>query len=115
MVVVQQAHHVCVMCFTAYLRVCASYRAFCVFQDSLFVNDLPEVISSDSRRLGFCYCNKFFVKYLRTLNRNTKSAILVVPYVRRHLQHTFTLPTIEINEVFKVKNGTNYGWSIWYW
>ncbi len=48
-------HYVCVMCFTACLKECASYRAFCVFQDSLFMNDLPEVLSSgleQTRHLG---------------------------------------------------------------
>ena len=43
--------YVCVMCFTAYLKGRASYRAFCVFLDSIGWKFLPEVLSSGLKQI----------------------------------------------------------------
>ena len=77
------------MCFTAYLRVGASYRAFCVFQDSLLVNDLPELLSSGLKQIRHLKWQKVLRYVFPILEGNTKGAILVVTYERWHTVHTW--------------------------
>ncbi|MEQ9413975.1 MAG: hypothetical protein RIF39_09095, partial [Cyclobacteriaceae bacterium] len=52
----------------------------------------PELLASlASRRLRIFKCNKFFAKFFRNLNGNTKTAILLATYVLWLTAHTWAL------------------------